>query len=146
METGISDHHAISLSFLKTTFTKMLAKKLQYRNCKQFETNSFLQDVEELPKKIVIQNGKIFCEHVKQTHSSQKESDSRKSQTFHHKKIEKNDFETISFGKEGINTSNNPEIIKLCIKQRKYVFNLSRKVRTEYFPKYTPHGASLTNF
>ena len=50
METGISDHHAISLSFLKTTFTKMLSKKLQYRNCKQFEANSFLQDVEELPK------------------------------------------------------------------------------------------------
>ena len=70
METGISDHHAVSLSFLKTTFTKMLSKKLQYRNCKQFE---------ELRKKIVIQNGRTFCENVKQTRSSQKESDSRKS-------------------------------------------------------------------
>ena len=66
METGISDHHAVSLSFLKTTFTKMLSKKLQYRNCKQFE-------------ELLIQNGKTFCENVKQTRSSQKESDSRKS-------------------------------------------------------------------
>ena len=52
METGINDHHTVIFSFLKTTFTKMLSNKLQYRNCKQFEANSFLQEVEQLPEKI----------------------------------------------------------------------------------------------
>ena len=32
METGISDHHALIFSFLKTIFTKMPPNKLQYRN------------------------------------------------------------------------------------------------------------------
>ena len=32
MEIGISDHHALIFSFLKTTFTKMPPNKLQYRN------------------------------------------------------------------------------------------------------------------
>ena len=59
METGVSDHHALIFSFLKTTFTKMPPNKLQYRNYKKFEVLSFLQDVEQLPeKKIVIPNGK----------------------------------------------------------------------------------------
>ena len=52
METGISDHHALIFSFLKTTFTKMPPNKLQYRNYKKFEVHSFLHDVEQLPEKI----------------------------------------------------------------------------------------------
>ena len=52
METGISDHYALTFSFLKTTFTKMSPNKLQYRNYKKFEVHSFLHDVEQLPEKI----------------------------------------------------------------------------------------------
>ena len=44
METGVSDHHALIFSFLKTTFTKMPPNKLQYRNYKKFEVHSFLQE------------------------------------------------------------------------------------------------------
>ena len=47
-----SDHHALILSFLKTTFTKMPPNKLQCRNYKQFEVNSFLKEVGKLPKKV----------------------------------------------------------------------------------------------
>ena len=51
-----------------------------------------------------------------------------------------------SASRKKVNISNNPEIIKLYIKQRNNVFNLSRKVRTEYFPKHIQQGASSTNF
>ena len=44
------------------------------------------------------------------------------------------------------NISNNPEIIKLYKKQRNYAVNLSRKVKTDYFQKHIPHGASLKVF
>ena len=52
MEPGVSNHHVLIFSFLKATFTKMPPNKLQYRNYKKFEVHSFLQDVEQLPKKI----------------------------------------------------------------------------------------------
>ena len=52
METGISDHHALTFRFLKTTFTKMLPSQLQYRKYKKFEVHSFLQDFEQPPEKI----------------------------------------------------------------------------------------------
>ena len=42
METGVSDHHALIFSFLKTTFTKMPPNKLQYRSCKKLEVHSFI--------------------------------------------------------------------------------------------------------
>ena len=48
--------------------------------------------------------------------------------------------------KKRADISNNPEIIKLYKKQRNYVVNLSRKVKTEYFQKHMPHGASSKNF
>ena len=50
-ETGISDHHAFTFSFLKTNFTKISPNKLQYRNYKQLEAYSFLQGVGQLPEK-----------------------------------------------------------------------------------------------
>ena len=36
METGVSDHHTLIFSFLKTNFTKMPPSKFQYRNYKKF--------------------------------------------------------------------------------------------------------------
>ena len=48
METGVSDHHVLIFSFLKTMFTKMPPNRLQYRNYKRFKLNSFLKDIENL--------------------------------------------------------------------------------------------------
>ena len=39
MEIDISDHNVLIFLFLKTTFTKMLQNKLQYRNYKQSEVH-----------------------------------------------------------------------------------------------------------
>ena len=52
METDISDQHALIFSFLKSTFSQMPPNKLHYRNYKQFEGNSVLQDAEQLFEKI----------------------------------------------------------------------------------------------
>ena len=80
METGISDHHALIFSFLKTTFTKMPPNKLQYRNYKKFEVNSFLQDVEQLPEKInYMECEKDFVKTLTKDAPPKNESDSRKS-------------------------------------------------------------------
>ena len=52
MEAGVSDHYALTFSFLKTTLNKMPPNKLQYRYYEKFEAHTFLQDVEQLPEKI----------------------------------------------------------------------------------------------
>ena len=58
MVTGISDHHALIFSFLKTTFTKILPKKFQYRNYEKYEVHSFYKMLNNCPKKLVTPNGK----------------------------------------------------------------------------------------
>ena len=44
-ETGLSDHHLLIYSMLKTTFTKMKPKKIIYRDFKSFSKNVFLNDL-----------------------------------------------------------------------------------------------------
>ena len=58
MVTGIGDDHALIFSFLKTTFTKILPKKFQYRNYKKYEVHSFYKMLNNCPKKLVIPNEK----------------------------------------------------------------------------------------
>ena len=44
-ETGISDHHHLIYSMLKTTFEKEESKKVTYRNYKQFQWENFEKDL-----------------------------------------------------------------------------------------------------
>ena len=146
METGISDHHALIFSFLKSTFTKMPPNKLQYRNYKKFEVHSFLHDVEQLPEKINYTEWEKDFVKTLNKHAPLKTKVIRRN---HKSFITKNLRKAImkrSALKKRANFSNNPEIIKLYKKQRNYVVNLSRKVKTEYFQKHMPHGASSKNF
>ena len=43
-ETGISDHHHLIYSMLKTTFEKEESIKVTYRNYKQFQCENFEKD------------------------------------------------------------------------------------------------------
>ena len=44
-ETGISEHHRLIYSMLKTTFEKEESKKVTYRNYKQFQWKNFEKDL-----------------------------------------------------------------------------------------------------
>ena len=44
-ETGISEHHRLIYSMLKTTFEKEESKKFTYRNYKQFQWKNFEKDL-----------------------------------------------------------------------------------------------------
>ena len=46
-ETGLSDHHSLIYSMLKTTFVKSNPKKLIYRKLKNFKEERFLQEISE---------------------------------------------------------------------------------------------------
>ena len=51
LQTGVSDHHPLIFSFLKTSFTKMPPNKLRCRKYKSFDKIEFLKDVSNLLKK-----------------------------------------------------------------------------------------------
>ena len=51
LQTGVSDHHPLIFSFLKTSFTKMPPNKLRCQKYKSFDKIGFLKDVSNLPKK-----------------------------------------------------------------------------------------------
>ena len=79
----------------------MLPNKLEYRNYKQFEAHSFLQDVGQLPKILVMRNGKkILWKYSTNTPLS-------KRKWFEEiinlllQKFEKGNYEMISFEKQG---------------------------------------------
>ena len=44
-ETGLSDHHHMIYTILKTKFEKFEPKKLIYRNFKQFDIDKFKLDI-----------------------------------------------------------------------------------------------------
>ena len=121
METGVSDHHILIFSFLKTTFTKMPPSKLQYRNYKKFEVHSFLQDVEQLPEKISYTEWEKDFVKTLNKHAPLK---TKVIQGNHKSFMTKNLRKAImkrSALKKRANVSNNPEIIKLYKKQRNYL-------------------------
>ena len=41
METGLSDHHKLIATFVKSHFTKLNPKTVYYRNFKNFKRNKF---------------------------------------------------------------------------------------------------------
>ena len=129
METGVSDHHALIFSFLKTAFTKMPPNKLQYRNYKKFDVHSFLQDVEQLPEKISYTEWEKDFVKTLNKHAPLKTKVIRGNhKSFITKNLRKATMKRSALKKRA-NVSNNPEIIKLYKKQRNYVVNLSRKVK-----------------
>ena len=46
VDTGISDHHHLIYTMLKTTYTKLPPKKITYRVYKDFDRENFLYDLE----------------------------------------------------------------------------------------------------
>ena len=145
METDISDHHTLIFPFLKTTFTKMPLNRFQYRNYKQFEAHSFLEDAGQLPEKISYTEWEKDFVRTLNKHAPLKTKVIRGNyKSFIIKNLRKAIMKRSAL-KKMANISNNPDI-KLYKKQRNYVSNLSGEVKVEYCQKHMTHGASSKSF
>ena len=51
-ETGLSDNHKLSSTFLKSHFTRLRPKVITYRNYKKFDENLFVNDLHILDIKL----------------------------------------------------------------------------------------------
>ena len=51
IETGISDHHKLTTTFFRSHFQRLPPKNIIYRDCKIFDENQFLRDINDAPIK-----------------------------------------------------------------------------------------------
>ena len=113
IKTGISDHHVVIFSFLKTTFIKMQSNKLQYRNYKLSEAHSFLQNVGQLSQETSYTEWEKYFMKTLIKHTPLKKKLIRGNhKSFITKKLEKAFMKRSALEKRE-NISNNSEIIKL---------------------------------
>ena len=56
IETGMSDHHKMIGSFLKSTFRRLPPKNISYRDYKNFNTDTFLNELSKLDFDILFEN------------------------------------------------------------------------------------------
>ena len=134
-ETGLSDHHHLIYSILKTTFKKEESKNFIFRDYKNFDNTNFQMDLESklsnCPKKYGIFE-KTF-ENVLDAHAPKKIKFLRGNQKPH---VDKNLRKAImkrSQLKNKANRTKNLEDITKYKKQRNLVVKLNRESKTQYF-------------
>ena len=134
-ETGLSDHHHLIYSILKTTFKKEESKKFIFCDYKNFDNTNFQIDLESelsnCPKKYGIFE-KTF-ENVLNAHAPKKIKFLRGNQKPH---VDKNLRKAImkrSQLKNKANRTKNLEDIAKYKKQRNLVVKLNRESKTQYF-------------
>ena len=134
-ETGVSDHHHLIYSILKTTFEKEESKKFAYRNYKQFQWETFEKDLTSSLRNC---NGKYenyeqnFIE-VLNTHAPKKVKILRGNHKPHHyKNLRKAIMKMSRLKNKAKRTKASIDIVNYK-KKRNFVVSLNRQAKYEYF-------------
>ena len=128
-ETGLSDHHHMVYTMLKTTFQKSEPKQLIYRDFKNFYFESFKNDLLE---------NMVTCDRsydefdrkftaVLNKHAPKKKKWLRGNQKPHINTTRRHEIMKRSKLKNKANKTKNPSGIKNYKKQRNYVVQLNKK-------------------
>ena len=133
-ETGLSDHHHMVYTMLKTTFQKSQPKQLTYRNFKNFYFESFKNDLME---NMVTCDGSYDEFDRKFTTVLNKHAPKKKkwlcgNQKPHINKTLRHEIMKRLKLKNKANKTKNPSDIKNYKKQRNYVVQLNKKAKLEY--------------
>ena len=134
-ETGVSDHHHLIYSILKTTFEKEESKNVTYRNYKQFQWETFEKDLKSSLRNC---NGEYenyeqnFIE-VLNTHAPKKVKIFRGNHKPHYYKNLRKAIMKRSRLKNKAKRTKAPTDIVNYKKQRNLVVSLNREAKYEYF-------------
>ena len=137
-ETGLSDHHHMVYTMLKTTFQKSEPKQLIYRDFKNFYFESFKNDLLE---------NMVTCDRsydefdrkftaVLNKHAPKKKKWLRGNQKPHINKTLRHEIMKRSKLKNIANKTKNTSDIMKYKKQRNYVVQLNKKAKLEYFNNF----------
>ena len=146
-ETGISDHHLLIYTMLKSTYTKMEPKVLSKRCFKNFSEQSFLQDL----KQGLSNTGNFsdFNSEFKNTlnnHAPIKTSKVRGNAKPHVNKNLRKEIMKRSNLKNIANKSGKTEDKKSYKIQRNVITKLNKKLKKAYFKAKIPKGKNVKHF
>ena len=134
-ETGISDHHDLIYSILKTTFAKEESKKVTYRNYKQFQWETFEKDLTSSLRNCngEYENYEQNFMKVLNTHAPKKVKIVRGNHKPHYYKKRRKAIMKRSRLKNKAKRTKTPIDIVNYKKQRDLVVSLNRQAKYEYF-------------
>ena len=146
-ETGVSDHHLLIYTMLKSTYTKMKPKVLSKRCFKKFSEQSFLQDL----KQALSDTGNFsdFNNEFKNTlsdHTPIKTSKVRGNTKPHINKILRKEIITRSNQKNIASKSGKIEDKKRYKIQRNVVTKLIKRLKKAYFKEKLLQGKDVKDF
>ena len=134
-ETGISDHHHMILTMLKTTFQQKESKCLIYRGYKNFIFENFKSDLQE-----ALQSCKgsydafdNYFTSILNKHAAKKKKVLRGNEKPHMNKYLRRAIMKRSKLKNKANKTKHPLDIVNYKKQRNYVTKLNKTAKLEYF-------------
>ena len=135
-ETGLSDHHRMKYTILKTKFEKFEPKKLLYRNFKQLDSEQFKLDIcnsmSAVRTHAAFENNFLSILHK---HTLKKTKILRGNQKPHFNKNLRKQIMIRSRLKNKANKSKNPTDIVKFKRQRNLVTNLNKQTKLRYFEK-----------
>ena len=134
-ETGISDHHHLTYSMLKTTFEKEESKKVAYRNYKQFQWENFEKDLTSSLRNCNGEYANYEQNFIKvlNTHAPKKVKILRGNHKPHYNKNLRKDIMKRSRLKNKANKSKDPADIANYKKQRNLLVSLNRQAESKCF-------------
>ena len=141
-ETGISDHHHMIYTMLKSCFNDTEPKLLNYRDFKHFSREDFKEDLSEA----LCDCGNSYdnFDHIFTSklnkHAPKKKKWIRGNNKPHVNKALRQAIMKRSKLKNKAKKTKDPTDIKNYKKQRNYVVNLSKEAKLEYFGKYESDG------
>ena len=134
-ETGISDHHHMIYTMLKSCFNNTEPKLLNYRDFKHFSKEDFKEDLSEA----LCDSGNSYddFDHIFTSklnkHAPKKKKWIRGNNKPHVNKDLRQAIMKRSKLKNKANKTKDPTDIKNYKKQRNYVVNLNKEAKLEYF-------------
>ena len=135
-ETGLSDHHLLIFTMLKTTYEALPPKIIKYRKWKNFDDNLFRYELTRHLKFNVINNyssfEKIFT-NILDKHAPIKTKFIRGNNKQHLTKNLRKAIMKRSKLKNIANKTKSPEDFACYKKQRNLVVNMNRQARKSYF-------------
>ena len=134
-ETGLSDHHHLIYSMLKTIFKKDEPKLFKYRDYKKFDSTAFHTDLQnkldEGPK--IYQNFEDTFERVLDAHAPRKTKVLRGNHKPHlDKNLRKTIMKRSALKRKESRTKQQEDIVNYK-KQRNFVVKLNKETKLQYF-------------
>ena len=136
IETGISDHHLLIHTMLRTKFSKNLPKKISYRCYRQFSETDFLTELSvnlgNVSTSEYVEFEKVFVS-ILDKHAPLKTKFLRANNSPHVTKTLRKAIMVRSKLKRRANISKSPEDRRRYCQQRNLVVKLNRQAKESYF-------------